>query len=223
MRIQHRNAHWHTMCADLADGDQRHGISDGRWSLIDLLEGVALEVGREATLYLAVWTASGDHGKRLRAFIEKGLVSEIFLMVDRSFVGRQPKACEQIVDLFGEKNLRVWSSHAKFALFIGGKFDVMLQFSMNLNQNRRLENFSILADAALVSDYLALVDELWALQGSQEGIAVSTSGRRATKTLLASPQKIPSDTVNGGRSFTISSRMREQFTFWAAREKERQK
>ena len=55
-------------------------------------------------------------------------LANLSLMVDRSFVSRKPDVCRKVIDLFGADNLRVWQSHAKFAIFHGGKIDVLAMF-----------------------------------------------------------------------------------------------
>ena len=182
MRLAHRNIRWETLVKGLGPGVIRHGLSDGRWSLIDLLTGVADAVGPATRLDLAVWTASGSHGERLREMLAAGRIAALRLMIDRSFVSRQPKTCAVVCDLFGEVSLRVWSCHAKFAIFTGGRFDVLVTTSANLNQNRRIENFGVWCDAEMCADYLELVDALWTAQAAGEGIA--DSGRASMLAVL---------------------------------------
>ena len=179
-----RNTHFSALIDGLRDGETRHGLSDGSWSLIDLLTAAAHVAGVEAQLDLAVWTASGDHGEQLRALISSNKLNKINLIVDRSFATRQPLVCQEVQTHFGNDALRVWSSHAKFAVFRGGRQDLLLLFSANLNRNKRIENFSVIADARLVSEYSALVADVWAKQKPGEGFTVSTSGRKVTDEVL---------------------------------------
>lgn len=165
-----RNVAVHRLCDGLKSGDVRHALSDGRWSLIDLLDGLASVCGSGSALDLAIWTASGAHGEQLHEFIESGKLQRICLMIDRSFVSRKPDICEKIVQVFGAKNLRVWQAHAKFAIFHGGDIEVLAMFSANLNRNTRVENFTVWADAEMVAAYRAMVAELWALQPPQQGL-----------------------------------------------------
>ncbi len=189
MRVAHRNARWETLVSGLGPGVIRHGLSDGRWSLIDLLGGVADVVGPATRLDLAVWTASGDHGQQLCDLLESGRISALRLMVDRSFMSRQPKSCAAVCRLFGEEALRVWSCHAKFAVFTGGALDVLVSTSANLNRNRRIENFGVWCDAEMCGDYLGLVDALWDAQAAGEGIA--DSGRVSMLHILGEREPEP--------------------------------
>ena len=169
---------------ELAEGDIRHGLSDGSWSLIDLLERATGIVGPEAELYLAVWTAAGDHGKRLRQFLTSGKLTAVSLIVDRSFPTRQPAACDVIRQEFGDSALRIWSSHAKFALFRGGRIPLLLQFSANLNRNKRIENFSVFADATMADAYFDLLTDLWKRQGDGTAFNDPPRARHDTEAVL---------------------------------------
>ena len=60
-----RNIAVRRLVDNLKPGDVRHGLSDGNWSLIDLLGGLADACGPQTSLDLAIWTASGAHGKQL--------------------------------------------------------------------------------------------------------------------------------------------------------------
>ena len=188
-----RNVGPRRLMQGLAEGDIRHGLSDGTWSLIDLLAEAALVAGQDAALTLAVWTASGSHGGRLEAFVSRGLVKRVKLVVDRSFVTRQPEACATLRASFGDNAIRVWSSHAKFALFRGGRCDLLLMFSANLNQNKRIENYTIFAVPSMCAEYAQLVADLWERQGEGCAFADSTLARRSTAALLGPqlPEPLP--------------------------------
>ena len=87
-------------------------------------------------------------------------------MVDRSFQTRQPGYCALARSLFGDDAIRVWSSHAKFAVFSGSGFDVLYLTSANMNQNKRLENHTVVAGVVLPEQYLDMVEELFDIQAS---------------------------------------------------------
>ena len=86
------------------------------------------------------------------------------LLVDRSFQTRTPDYCRLARELFGDGAIRVWSSHAKFCIFSGGKFDVLYLTSANLNANKRLENHTVVAGGEVPAQYLGMVAELFDLQ-----------------------------------------------------------
>ena len=178
-----RNVTPYTLTHNLQDGDVRHGLSDGTWSLIDLLGATARITGPSTHLDLAVWTASGDHGARLDSLLRSGALASVRLIVDRSFQSRQPKNCATVRRLFGDDALRVWSCHAKFAVFTGGEFDVLCMFSANLNKNKRIENFTLWADSTMCAEYLTMLADAWQAQRPGEGFDVARAGRKLSDTI----------------------------------------
>lgn len=173
----------------LKTGEVRHGLSNGSWSLVTLLYVLAQECGPKSSLDLAVWTASGADASLLIKLFKLKKLKEIRMCVDRSFKTRQPQACDVLIDCFGIEALRVWSCHAKFAVFYGGVLDVLVMFSANLNKNRRIENFTVWADRRMCKEYIDMIDQLWSTQNPNEGFTDSKSGRRATAKIQNSGYK----------------------------------
>ena len=166
-----------TAMRDLRDGSAVHGITDGRWSLTDALLAIAEKTG-PCDVVVSTWTA-GDADLRIAARgLRRARFNSLRLLVDRSFITRQPTYCEVARKLFGDEAIRVWSSHAKFAIFSGGEFDVLWLGSMNLNQNKRLESFSAFGGGPLPSEYLAIVNDLFMVQGAGEGFKTPARARR---------------------------------------------
>ena len=98
----------------LAVGAHIHGLSDGTWSLSDGISELLGIVG-QSDLVIATWTASNADLTKAAGFLRDGRIQTMRLMVDRSFEGRQPRYCETMRALFGDKAIRVWSSHANSA------------------------------------------------------------------------------------------------------------
>ena len=203
-----RNVGYRQLAAGLKAGDVRHGLSDGSWNLVDLLTALAEECGKKSRLDLAVWTASGDHSTKLNSLLQSGKLSDIRLMVDRSFRSRAPKPCRILRLVFGDHALRVWSCHAKFAIFTGGSLDVLCMFSANLNQNPRVENFTIWADAEMVHSYVKLVDQAYSAQKETVGFSDSKAGRQLTSELLGPRPRTPSPPLS--ESDEIVERLRSE-------------
>ena len=139
----------------LVEGVTIHAISDGTWSLTDGLCEILCIVG-ECDLAVSTWTAAQADLKRAERLLASREIRLLRLMVDRSFQTRQPGYCALARSLFGDDAIRVWSSHAKFAVFSGGKFDVLYLTSANMNQNKRLENLRRRALRACIEAYFAI-------------------------------------------------------------------
>ena len=175
-----RNVRASDLVADIRDGEVRHGLSDGRWGLIDLLRQCAIRTGTSAEVALAVWTAADGQAGEFLSFCRGRRVARIRLCVDRSFVSRKPEACAKVVEMYGADAVRTWQCHAKFAVFTGGDVDLLVLTSANLNRNRRIENFSVHASAGLAAEYLAMVDDLWRGDGSRYATAAEILGKRGS-------------------------------------------
>ena len=156
-----RNAH--AAFGALADGVQRHGITDGRWSLIDGVRALLDQCG-PCDAIISTWTAASADLRKAQVLLRDGRLLSLRLLVDRSFETRQPEYCRRARAAFGDDAIRVWSSHAKFTLLLGGRWDILYLTSANLNRNARLENYSIFVGGPFPREYLALVEDLWAMQ-----------------------------------------------------------
>lgn len=171
------------LVSNLQEGDVRHGLSDGSWSLIDLLRCEAIELGPETYLTIALWTAGEKDGLELRRLFDQGKIRGIRLLVDRSFPSRQPERARLFRDTWGDEHLRVWSCHAKFAVFHGGRLDVLNMFSANLNPNMRIENFTVWADKKMCEEYLEMVETAFQFQQPGEGFDMPKSARALSRYL----------------------------------------
>lgn len=86
------------------------------------------------------------------------------MIVDRSFLTRQPGYCAQMRRLFGDECIRTMRSHAKFAVIRNDRWTIAVRTSMNLNTNPRLEQMEISDDPGLADFLTAVADDLWAEQ-----------------------------------------------------------
>ena len=162
----------------LVDGAMVHAISDGTWGLSDGICEILRIVGK-CDLVVSTWTAAQADLRRSENLLRAKEVRSFRLLVDRSFQTRAPDYCRLARELFGDGAIRVWSSHAKFCIFSGGKFDVLYLTSANLNANKRLENHTVVAGGEVPAQYLEMVAELFDLQvpGGAFGAGQKTARR----------------------------------------------
>lgn len=160
-----------------------YGITDGSWSLIDALRELLVLCG-PAELTLAVWTAASADLREAERMLRARNLRSVRLIVDRSFPSRQPRYSATARKLFGDDAIRLWNSHAKFAVVRGEKRTALFLTSANLNRNRRVETFSLYFSPRLAAEYLALVDRLYVTQGAGEGFAEPSVARAHTEECL---------------------------------------
>ncbi len=168
----------------LRDGATIHGLSNGEWSLSDGLAELLRLVG-PSDLTISTWTASSADLSKARGFLENDRISSIRFLVDRSFEARQPVYCRTMRDLFGDEAIRVWSSHAKFSILTNGSYSVLYLTSANLNKNKRLENYTVIAGGELPGQYLEMVKEVFEAQNPGEAFGFGVRrARHDTETTL---------------------------------------
>ena len=160
------------------------GFNNGQFSSIDLLTAVLAYTGK-AKVTIATWTAAGADISQAVSFLKSGLVDEIKWVVDRSFISRQPDLCKHLVVTFGEDSIRIAKSHAKFMLIENKDWHVVVETSMNLNKNERIENFAVTEDLSFYQSYKSIVDDIFRLQ--DEGKL--NKGDKAVNELMAALQK----------------------------------
>ncbi len=159
-------------------GREVFGFNNGQFSFTDIIEA-ALDYTGEADITISTWTAAHADLKRVKLFLIDGRLKSTRWLVDYSFETRQPAFCLLLRELFGDDCIRTTANHAKFVLLKSDGWRVVLQTSMNLNQNKRLENFWICEDPVLYGAFSDLIDEIYDLQAAGKGFGEKPRVRRA--------------------------------------------
>lgn len=149
-------------------GREMFGFNQGSFSLIDLVDGV-LDYTGPAHITIATWVAAKSEIGEVAEWIERDRVASARWIIDHFFVKRQPLICQMMRDIYGDAAVRVMRTHAKFVLFDAGDWQCVLQSSMNLNKNPRMENYLLTTDTAFYSAYAEVVESLFGLQEVGEG------------------------------------------------------
>ena len=144
-------------------GCEVYGLTKGQWSLIDLIEYCLEETG-PADVIMSTWTAANADIGFAKSLFTNGAIKSILFVVDFSFPSRQPAYTAALRQAFGDDAIRLTKNHAKFVTIRNEQWNLVLRTSMNLNENRRLENFEI-SDSEPMAEFLAeVVDELFKTQ-----------------------------------------------------------
>lgn len=173
--------------AEFGPGMEAFGFNKGQFSVIDLIEA-ALSYSGPADVTIATWTAADADLRRVASQLEDNRIRKITWLVDYSFETRQPVFCRTMRSLFGDETIRTVASHAKFALISNDDWKLVLQTSMNLNQNKRLENFWLADDPDLFEAYSSLVTDIFDLQPNGEQFGKKPSDKRNQMTALGRDQ-----------------------------------
>jgi len=145
-------------------GCEIYGLTKGQWSLIDLME-YCLETTGPADVVVSTWTAANADITFANALFKNGALRSLRFLVDFSFPSRQPAYCAALRAAFGDDAVRLTRNHAKFVLILNDEWSLVVRTSMNLNENRRLENFEISDSPEMATFLVEVVDEIFREQG----------------------------------------------------------
>lgn len=132
----------------------------GQFSIIDAIEAV-LEFAGPADVTLATWTAAQFDLTQIENQLIYGKIRSFRMIVDRSFVNRQPAFMARIVERFGAGSVRATRTHAKFAVVTNSEWAVTLRTSMNLNFCSRLEYLQVAESRELADFWLMVADAIF--------------------------------------------------------------
>lgn len=144
------------------------GFTRGQFSFVDLIEATLSFTG-PADLTLSTWAASVTDLGRVALFCDDGRIGNARFLLDGAFESYNKAAAIALRERFGDENIRILPNHAKFALLKNEEWSVIVQTSMNLNQNKRLENFTITESPEFFDAYSSLVADVFDIQKPGEG------------------------------------------------------
>ena len=142
--------------ATARSGTAAYGLTDGRWSVSDMLLAMVEGSGGAADCVFATWTAGQADLKRAKRLLNEGVFAKVLWIFDRSMKTRHPEYLHLIEDTWGSESVLFLHFHAKFFLVD----DWLYLTSANLNENRRIENYSLYHGGDVVRQYRAMVDGL---------------------------------------------------------------
>ena len=144
-------------------GCEIYGLSKGQFSLIDLIEHVLSFTG-PCRGVVSTWTAAGSDVGFAYKLVTCGLLTSLQFLVDFSFMSRQPAYCQALRETFGDGCIRITKNHAKFVMLRNESWNIVIRTSMNLNENRRLENFEISDDVHLAQFLSEVIENIFETQ-----------------------------------------------------------
>lgn len=151
-----------------------YGLSNGEFSLSDIILH-CLEATGPADVTISTWTAANADITHANSLLVSGAIKTLRFVVDFSFPTRQPAYCTALRQAFGDQAIRVTKTHAKFVLIRNQQWNLAIRTSMNLNANKRLENFEISDDPALCDYLSSFIDQLFTAQAPAQGFNVRPS------------------------------------------------
>lgn len=148
-------------------GCEIYALSTGQFSLIDVVQHVLQATG-PARVVVSTWTAAGADVDIAFRLLTDGAIESLRFIVDFSFPSRQPAYCAAIREAFGDAAIRVTKNHAKFVLIRNKTWNVVIRTSMNLNENRRLENLEVSDCEGMASFLESVCDRIFESEADGE-------------------------------------------------------
>lgn len=142
-------------------GREVFGFTKGQFSIIDVIAALT-DICGPVDATIATWTAAMADMSHIETWLAHHTLTSVRWIVDHSFMVRQPDLCDHLRATFGDACIRACESHAKFVLLANTSWRIVVQTSMNLNHNKRIENFWVADDPELFRAYADLVDQVFA-------------------------------------------------------------
>ena len=158
----------------LTPGCELYGLTKGQFSLVDVVVALLAQTG-PANVVLSTWTAAGSDIDFAMKLLADGRIKSMRFIVDYSFQSRQPAYCAALRERFGDDSIRVTKNHCKFVLILNDVWNLAIRTSMNLNENRRLENCEISDDPALAGYLKDFTDTLFGATAAGVGFSQKPS------------------------------------------------
>lgn len=146
-----------------AQNNRVTGLTNGAFSLISLIDAI-LEITGVADVVVSTWSAGVYDVNEINNLQNSGKISDFRMILDRSFATRQSGYAATVDQLFSPEKIRTTNTHSKFVLIKNENWNVCIRSSMNLNENKRCENFDIDNDIDIFNLFNDFTNDLFGLQ-----------------------------------------------------------
>lgn len=144
-----------------SEGDSVFGITRGQCSLIDFCLAAIDKVGAPADVSFFTWVVAEYEMQYFQSLLEDGRITGFRLVCDHACLTHRPGFVESVKELFGDDAVRLSATHAKIGMVRGPGGDILIRGSMNLNQNRKLEQFDATMSFELCEWFETVMAEIW--------------------------------------------------------------
>ena len=151
-------------------------LSKGAFGFGDCVRHL-LTVSGSADVLLTTWAIGAKEIAAFRALVTDGAIRTLRLLVDASFVQRQPAYTASLRASFGPDCVRLATCHAKLATLVNAQWAFVVLSSANLNENKRLEVFSV-EDNRRLATALAMTLDGWFASPADWDVSRAEHARR---------------------------------------------
>ena len=146
-----------------SDGDSVFGVTRGQCSLVDFCIAAMDKVGAPVDVSFFTWVVAEYELGFFQSLIDDGRITGFRLVCDHACLTHRPGFVESVLERFGSDSVRLSATHAKIAMIRGPGGDILIRGSMNLNQNRKLEQFDATMSFELCEWFETVMTEIWEL------------------------------------------------------------
>jgi len=136
----------------ISKGCEIYGLCKGQFSIINIIREVLRQVGKSDVI-ISTWTAAGYDIKKTFKLKEDGYINKISFILDRSAKTKVGGDNFKVFEEYFKNEIFITNCHAKFILIKNDDWNICIRTSMNLNENKRLENFEI-SDCKVLYNYM---------------------------------------------------------------------
>ena len=163
------------------------GFNKGQFSSIDILSAVLSFTGT-ADVVIGTWSLGKNEAAKVAELVGAKLISDVKWIVDGTMLTLHGDVFKCLLSLFDSKKIKVLKTHAKFFLIKNKDWHVVVETSMNLNKNTRLESFSVTEDRRFYDSYEALVEDVFKIK-LDESAQTHSPEKQGYATLMALPER----------------------------------
>lgn len=140
-----------------------YGILSGQFHFINIIEYIVSQIREPLNLDISSWTIAKFEASRLAAINGGEHIKRLRVIVDSSMLNLVPDSFTLLRGLIKDDSIRLLRCHCKFAVISSETWNIAIRTSMNLNQNKRLENFEI-SDCVILANYMSgIVDDIFSV------------------------------------------------------------
>lgn len=169
--------------AEFGKGRECIYLTAGQFSSVDWIDAI-LDYTGPADAVIATWTAAAADMRKVREWIQNCRIQKCSWLVDRSFPNHSPHLAALMREQFGDDSVRIYRTHAKFALIHNDEWKVVALTSANLNQNRRVEFFQAADDPDLFDEFMDMVNVVFSVQEPGAAWKVDAEKAKPLKALV---------------------------------------
>lgn len=144
-----------TVIPELEPGWNYHFISDGAWSMDNIMEHLLQLIGGAATVHMFSWSFGVKAAAKIRRLYDQGLISKMYLLTHPMVKSGN----FSVLQMLGDIQIAMTRIHAKGFIAMNDKWKIAVTSSSNYTDNQTLECGTISTNPELYFFYRSWLNE----------------------------------------------------------------